>query len=371
MPKTKHRRIMCYFEIFTNEILQALQERRLHMIPTVIDQTLGLEYPIFQGGMAWIADGELAAAVSNAGGLGIISAMNADAEYLRGQIEIARRLTDKPFGVNIMLLSDNAEELAKIVVEEGVKVVTTGAGNPGKYMDMWKEAGIVVIPVVASCGLAKRMEKAGADAIIAEGCESGGHVGKLTTMALLPQVIDAVNIPVIGAGGIGDGRGVAAAFALGCDGIQVGTRFLAAEECTIHENYKDLVLNAKDIDVVVTGRSTGHPVQVIKNKLARKFDMLEKSGASKEEIEKLKGIIVQEGCTAIIFANGQLVSTLSAGAYLFYKSVEEEKAAIKAAIEKAEKEQQEKADELQRTLQQQEKQENRKQQEREKIRQKI
>lgn len=252
-----------------------------------ICEIIDIKYPIFQGAMAWIANASLASAVSNAGGLGIIAGGNAPVDMIRNEIRKAKELTDKPFGVNIMLLSDNAEELAKIVVEEGVKVVTTGAGNPGKYMDMWKEAGIVVIPVVASCGLAKRMEKAGADAIIAEGCESGGHVGKLTTMALLPQVIDAVNIPVIGAGGIGDGRGVAAAFALGCDGIQVGTRFLAAEECTIHENYKNLVLNAKDIDVVVTGRSTGHPVQVIKNKLARKFDMLEKSGASKEEVEKL------------------------------------------------------------------------------------
>lgn len=252
-----------------------------------ICEIIDIKYPIFQGAMAWIANASLASAVSNAGGLGIIAGGNAPVDMVRNEIRKAKELTDKPFGVNIMLLSDNAEELAKIVVEEGVKVVTTGAGNPGKYMDMWKEAGIVVIPVVASCGLAKRMEKAGADAIIAEGCESGGHVGKLTTMALLPQVIDAVNIPVIGAGGIGDGRGVAAAFALGCDGIQVGTRFLAAEECTIHENYKDLVLNAKDIDVVVTGRSTGHPVQVIKNKLARKFDMLEKSGASKEDVEKL------------------------------------------------------------------------------------
>lgn len=252
-----------------------------------ICEIIDIKYPIFQGAMAWIANASLAAAVSNAGGLGIIAGGNAPVDMIRDEIRKAKELTDKPFGVNIMLLSDNAEELAKVVVEEGVKVVTTGAGNPGKYMDMWKKAGVVVIPVVASCGLAKRMEKAGADAVIAEGCEAGGHVGKLTTMALLPQVVDAVNIPVIGAGGIGDGRGVVAAFALGCDGIQVGTRFLTAEECTIHENYKELVLNSKDIDVVVTGRSTGHPVQIIKNKLARKFDVLEKSGASKEEIEKL------------------------------------------------------------------------------------
>ena len=252
-----------------------------------ICEIIDIKYPIFQGAMAWIANAKLASAVSNAGGLGIIAGGNAPVDMIRAEIRKAKELTDKPFGVNIMLLSDNAEELAKIVVEEGVKVVTTGAGNPGKYMDMWKEAGIVVIPVVASCGLAKRMEKAGADAVIAEGCESGGHIGKLTTMALFPQVIDAVNIPVIGAGGIGDGRGVAAAFALGCSGIQVGTRFLSAEECTIHENYKNLVLNSRDIDVVVTGRSTGHPVQVIKNKLTRKFDMLEKDGASKEELERL------------------------------------------------------------------------------------
>ena len=252
-----------------------------------ICEIIDIKYPIFQGAMAWIANAKLASAVSNAGGLGIIAGGNAPVDMIRAEIRKAKELTDKPFGVNIMLLSDNAEELAKIVVEEGVKVVTTGAGNPGKYMDMWKEAGIVVIPVVASCGLAKRMEKAGADPVTAEGCESGGHIGKLTTMALLPQVIDAVNIPVIGAGGIGDGRGVAAAFALGCSGIQVGTRFLSAEECTIHENYKNLVLNSRDIDVVVTGRSTGHPVQVIKNKLTRKFDMLEKDGASKEELERL------------------------------------------------------------------------------------
>ena len=196
-------------------------------------------------------------------------------------------MTDKPFGVNIMLLSENADELAKMVIEEGVKVITTGAGNPGKYMEAWKAAGIKVIPVVASVALAKRMERSGADAVIAEGCESGGHVGKLTTMALLPQVVDAVNIPVIGAGGIGDGRGIAAAFILGASGVQVGTRFLVAEECTIHENYKNAVLKAKDIDTVVTGRVTGHPVQVLKNKLANEFLKLERQNADIEEIEAL------------------------------------------------------------------------------------
>ena len=187
------------------------------------------------------------------------------------EIRKAKEMTDKPFGVNIMLLSENADELAKMVIEEGVKVITTGAGNPGKYMEAWKAAGIKVIPVVASVALAKRMERSGADAVIAEGCESGGHVGKLTTMALLPQVVDAVNIPVIAAGGVGDGRGIAATFILGASGVQVGTRFLVAEECTIHENYKNAVLKAKDIDTVVTGRVTGHPVQVLKNKLANEF----------------------------------------------------------------------------------------------------
>ena len=221
---------------------------------------LNIEYPIFQGAMAWVSDSSLAAAVSNAGGLGIIAGASAPASYVREEIRKVKELTDKPFGVNIMLLSENANELADIVVEEGVKVVTTGAGNPGKYMTKWKEEGIKVIPVVASVALAKRMERAGADAIIAEGCEAGGHIGKLTTMVLLPQVVDAVSIPVIGAGGIADGRGVAAAFMLGAKGIQVGTRFLVANECTIHDNYKEAVIKANDIDTVVTGRPTGHPV---------------------------------------------------------------------------------------------------------------
>ena len=249
----------------------------------VICEMLGIKYPIFQGAMAWVSDSSLAAAVSNAGGLGIIAGANAPAEHIRK----TKEMTDKPFGVNIMLLSENADELAKMVIEEGVKVITTGAGNPGKYMEAWKAAGIKVIPVVASVALAKRMERSGADAVIAEGCESGGHVGKLTTMALLPQVVDAVNIPVIGAGGIGDGRGIAAAFILGASGVQVGTRFLVAEECTIHENYKNAVLKAKDIDTVVTGRVTGHPVQVLKNKLANEFLKLERQNADIEEIEAL------------------------------------------------------------------------------------
>lgn len=246
-----------------------------------------IKYPIIQGGMAWIADSSLAAAVSNAGGLGLIAGANAPIDYVRDEIRKTKELTDKPFGVNIMLMSDNAEALAKLVCEEGVRVVTTGAGNPGKYIEMWKAHGITVIPVVPSVALAKRMERAGVDAVVAEGCESGGHVGELTTMALVPQVVDAVNIPVIAAGGIGDGRGVAAAFMLGAEGIQIGTRFLVAEECTVHENYKQKILSAGDIDTVVTGRPTGHPVRVLRNKLARQFQLLEKKGAPLEEYEAL------------------------------------------------------------------------------------
>lgn len=251
-----------------------------------ICQLLKIEYPIFQGAMARIADASLVSAVSEAGGLGIITGA-APTEWVREQIQKNKLLTNKPFGVNIMLMSENADEIADLVCEEGVSVVTTGAGSPGKYMEKWKAHGIKVIPVVASVALAKRMEKLGADAIIAEGTESGGHVGQLTTMALVPQVVDSVNVPVIAAGGIGDGRGVAASFMLGAEGIQVGTRFLVARECTIHQNYKNKVLRAKDIDTEVTGRSTGHPVRVIRNKLARNFLKLEKEGASVEELEKL------------------------------------------------------------------------------------
>lgn len=249
-------------------------------------QLLDIWYPIFQGGMAWIADASLAAAVSEAGGLGIITG-TAPTDWVRAEIRKAKKLTNKPFGVNIMLMDIQADEIAKMVCEEGVKVVTTGAGSPGKYMEMWKSHGVKVIPVVASVALAKRMEKAGADAIIAEGTESGGHVGQLTTMALVPQVVDAVNIPVLAAGGIGDGRGVAASFMLGAEGVQLGTRFLVAKECTVHQNYKERVIKAKDIDTEVTGRSTGHPIRVIKNKLTREFIKLEKEGASVEQLEAL------------------------------------------------------------------------------------
>lgn len=243
---------------------------------------LGIEYPIFQGAMAWIADASLASAVSNAGGLGIIAAGNAPADVVRKQIRDTKKLTDKPFGVNIMLLSPYVDEIVGLVCEEGVKVITTGAGNPGKYLEKFKENNIKFIPVVPSVAMAKRMEKNGADAIIAEGMESGGHVGKLTTMALLPQVVDAVNIPVIGAGGIADSRGIAAAFMLGAKAVQIGTRFLVAKECTVHRNYKNVILKAKDIDTTVTGQFTGHPVRVIRNKLARELEKLEKNITDEE-----------------------------------------------------------------------------------------
>jgi enoyl-[acyl-carrier protein] reductase II len=258
------------------------------MISTVIDQSLGLEFPIFQGGMAWVADALLAAGVSNAGGLGLIAAMNSNGEQLRAEIKKCKELTDKPFGVNIMLMSPFADEVADVVIEEGVKVVTTGAGNPGKYMEKWLAAGIKVIPVVPSTALARRMEKLGAFAVIAEGGESGGHVGELTTMALVPQVVDAVSIPVIAAGGIADGRQLAAAFMLGAVGVQVGTRFLVAKECTIAQEYKDKVLKAKDIDSVVTGKRLGHPVRSIKNAFTREYQKAEydRSSVSDEELEK-------------------------------------------------------------------------------------
>jgi len=252
-----------------------------------ICEILNIEYPIFQGAMARISDASLAAAVSEAGGLGIIAGGTAPVDYVRAEVRKAKALTNKPFGVNIMLLSDNADAIAAMVCEEGVKVVTTGAGAPGKYMEMWKEHGIKVIPVVPSVAIAKRMVRSGADAVIAEGTESGGHVGELTTMVLVPQVVDAVDVPVIAAGGIGDGRGVAAAFMLGAEGVQVGTRFLSAYECTVHPNYKQKILNAKDIDTVVTGRSTGHPVRILKNKLSRKFIELEAAKATVEELEQL------------------------------------------------------------------------------------
>lgn len=248
---------------------------------------LQIEFPIFQGGMAWVANHAIAAAVSNAGGLGIIAAGNAPADWVRNEIRACKKETNKPFGVNIMLLSPYVDEVAQVVIEEGVKVVTTGAGNPGKYMDKWKENGITVVPVVPSVAIAKRMEKYGADAVVAEGCEAGGHIGELTTMVLVPQIVDAVSIPVIAAGGIADGRGFAAALMLGAQGIQMGTRFLIAKECTVHQAYKQRVLKATDIDTVVTGRTTGHPVRGLRNQLTRQFQQREKECASPEELEKL------------------------------------------------------------------------------------
>lgn len=257
------------------------------MLTTPICEMLNIKYPVFQGGMAHIADGKLAAAVSEAGGLGIISAMNMGAEYLKEQIDIARSLTDKPFGVNVMLMSPHTDEVAKLLADEKISVVTTGAGNPSKYMEMWNAAGVKVIPVVASSALAKKLENMGACAIIAEGGESGGHVGDMTTMALVPQVCDVVNIPVIAAGGIADGRGAAAVFMLGACGIQMGTRFLVAKECGVHQNYKDKVLKASDISTIVTGKRLGHPVRSLKTRFSRAYSKAEYSQISDEELEQL------------------------------------------------------------------------------------
>lgn len=253
------------------------------MIKSRICEILGIKYPIFQGGMAWVADASLAAAVSNAGGLGLISSINAGTEAVRNEIRKCKELTDKPFGVNIMLQAPNAGEIAKMVVEEGVKILTTGAGSPAQYMDEWKAAGIKVIPVVASVALALKMQSIGATAVVAEGAESGGHVGELHTMALIPQVVDALDIPVVAAGGICDRRGAAAAFMLGADAIQVGTRFLAAEECTVHQNYKDKILKATDISTIVTGKTLGHPVRSLKTPFSKTFAKMEADPAVKPE----------------------------------------------------------------------------------------
>ena len=244
---------------------------------------LGIQYPVIQGGMAWVADASLAAAVSNAGGLGLISSINAGTEAVRNEIRKCRKLTDKPFGVNIMLQAPNAGEIAQMVVEEGVRILTTGAGSPVQYMPLWKEAGIKVIPVVASVALALKMQEAGADAVVAEGAESGGHVGELHTMPLVPQVVDALDIPVIAAGGICDGRGAAAAFMLGADAVQMGTRFLSAEECTVHQEYKDKILRASDVSTIVTGKSLGHPVRSLKTPFSRSFAKMEADPSVNQE----------------------------------------------------------------------------------------
>lgn len=254
---------------------------------TKVTELLQIEYPIIQGGMAWVAEHHLAAAVSEAGGFGLIGAASAPPEIVREEIRKAKELTDKPFGVNIMLLNPNADEVAKIVVEEGIQAVTTGAGNPEKYMPMWKEAGVKVIPVVASVAMAKRMERYGADVVVAEGMEAGGHIGNQTTMALIPQIVDAVNIPVIAAGGIGDGRGVAASFMLGAEGVQMGTRFVVADESIVHDNYKDRIVKAKDIDSVVTGQSTGHPVRCLRNQMTKEYIKKEQEGVPFEELERM------------------------------------------------------------------------------------
>ena len=260
------------------------------MIKTKLCELLGVEYPIIQGGMAWVANASLASAVSNAGGLGLISAMNSNADQLRAEIRKAKEMTDKPFGVNIMLLSPYVNEVAQIVIDENVKFVTTGAGNPGKFMKAWNAAGIKVMPVVPSTAFAKLAERNGAFAVIAEGGESGGHIGDLTTMTLVPQVVDAVSIPVIAAGGIADGRGIAAALMLGAVGVQVGTRFLVARECTIHPIYKERVLRARDIDTIVTGRKLGHPVRSLKSQFSREFAQCEKDPSySNEDLEKMGG----------------------------------------------------------------------------------
>ena len=283
------------------------------MLKTPLCDLLGIEKPVFQGGMAWIADASLAAAVSEAGGLGIIAAMNANADWLRDQIHELRRRTDKPFGVNVMLMSPFADEVAQVVIDEKVPVVVTGAGNPRKYMPALIEAGIKVVPVVASVALAKLVARAGATAVVAEGTESGGHVGEMTTMALVPQVVDAVSIPVIAAGGIADGRGMAAAFMLGAEGIQMGTRFVASKESIVHENYKNQIIKAKDIDSVVTGMSTGHPVRSLRNQMTREYLKLEKENADFMELEKLTlGSLrkaVQDGDTV----NGTLMAGQIAG----------------------------------------------------------
>lgn len=295
---------------------------------------LGIKYPVFQGGMAWVADASLAAAVSEAGGLGLISSVNAGTEAVRNEIRKCKKLTDKPFGVNIMLQAPNAGEIAAMVIEEGVKILTTGAGSPAQYMEAWKEAGIKVIPVIASVALALKMQSAGADAVVAEGAESGGHVGELHTMALVPQVADAVDIPVIAAGGICDGRGAAAAFMLGADAIQVGTRFLAAEECTVHQNYKEKILKASDISTIVTGKSLGHPVRSLKTPFSKSFARMENDpNVSPEEILAFgSGALrkaVQEGDS-----NGSYMAGECAG---MVKRIEPAKAIIEDLILGAEK----------------------------------
>lgn len=280
---------------------------------TKITELLGIAYPIFQGGMAWVAEYHLAAAVSEAGALGIIGAGGAPASFVREQIQKTKELTKKPFGVNVMLMNPEADEIAKVIVEEGVKVVTTGAGNPGKYMAAWKEAGVKVIPVVASVAMARMMERAGADAVVAEGMESGGHIGSTTTMALVPQVVDAVHIPVIAAGGIADGRGVAAAFMLGAEAVQMGTRFVVAAESIAHDAYKKKIIAARDIDSEVTGMSHGHPVRQLRNPMTREYLKREKAGVPFEELEQLTLGALRKAVVEGDIVNGTLMAGQIAG----------------------------------------------------------
>ena len=280
---------------------------------TEINNLLEIEYPIIQGGMAWVAEYHLAAAVSEAGGFGLIGAANAPADWVREQIRKTKELTDRPFGVNVMLMSPYADEVAQVIAEEGVKAVTTGAGNPEKYMELWKERNIKVIPVVASVALAKRMERCGADAVVAEGCESGGHIGESTTMTLVPQVVDAVDIPVIAAGGIGDGRGIAAAFMLGAKGVQMGTRFVVTKECQVHPAYKERIIRAKDIDTRVTGRSTGHPIRALRNDMTKAYLQKEQEGASTEALELLASGALRRAVQEGDIHNGSLMSGQIAG----------------------------------------------------------
>lgn len=301
---------------------------------TKITKLLGIQYPIIQGGMAWVAEYHLAAAVSNAGGLGVIGAASAPPEVVREQIHKVKELTDKPFGVNVMLMNPNAEEVAEIIMEEKVKVVTTGAGNPARFMGMWKEAGVKVIPVVASVALAKLMERAGADAVVAEGMEAGGHIGAATTMTLVPQVVDAVRIPVIAAGGIADGRGFAAARMLGAEGIQMGTRFCVATEAVTHANYKEKIIKAKDIDSEVTGMSHGHPIRQIRNKMTREYLKLEKEGSSMEELEYLTLGSLRKAVMDGDVVNGTVMAGQIAGLISKEASCEE---IIREIVEGAEK----------------------------------
>ena len=280
---------------------------------TGLTELLKTEYPLIQGGMAWVAEYHLAAAVSEAGGLGLIGAASAPAKIVREQIREVKKRTDKPFGVNVMLLNPNAAEVAQVVIEEEVPVVTTGAGSPAKFMEAWKQAGVTVIPVVASVAMAKMMERAGADAVVAEGMESGGHIGAATTMTLVPQVVDAVSIPVIAAGGIADARGMAAALMLGAAGVQMGTRFLVAKEAIVHQNYKDRVIRARDIDSEVTGMSTGHPIRVLRNQMSREYRRLEKEGASFEELEQMTLGALRKAVVEGDTVNGTLMAGQSAG----------------------------------------------------------